>query len=605
MASHEPGASTRLDLIARAGFAPVVAFQLRVSKGAAAGEEYSFTDEARLGRTADNDVVVKDGAASRSHARVFEKAGKYFIEDLGSANGTRLNNAAVKTARELKSGDAIMIGDTVFEFELNLDQTMAPAPSGTMDESADEPADDPNLTRPPTKNPPRKSAAAMPVARRTAARPDATNADEDEAPGETGDGAGSTGDDGGSTGDDGVTGDDGGSTGDDQAEDADATGFVDVPKPKALATRGSGARPAAPPPARPSRGGLERGPARRSLAREEAASGEVELSAADRARLRRQMQQTAGGRVQLMWQDLPKGARALLAVFGTILIVGTVALAGYVAWPRQRVNRVEPKSFPIDGALIEDSFGEGRVTFRTPDQKAFTFNATSPTRIVGVLHYQAANISTDEVTLNLNGQDLGSVPPDNIDVESREIELILPAAVLKPRDENLIVFDNVKNPPGEDEWKIWNLWVEIIPVPEMSAEEARRRAGAEIERASKAWEMREVGAANLFRSWKTYREAWLLLEATPDAPAELLTLSRTRMKEIRPELDRKCNSMIVKFQGIVNTRPDAFAEGRQVLENIPEHFPTREHPCYNFSRALLRKLDGFDDFEAAGAPPTE
>ncbi|MBL8919098.1 MAG: FHA domain-containing protein [Myxococcaceae bacterium] len=582
-----------------------MAFQLRVSTGAAAGEEYSFTDEARLGRTADNDVVVKDGAASRSHARVFQKAGKYYVEDLGSANGTRLNNAPVKAPRELKSGDAIMIGDTVFEVELALDETMAPAPSGTMDESADDPAEDPNMTRPPTKNPPpRRSTAAMPAERRSnpaAARPDATNADEDA--------AGSTGDEGGSTGDDGgSTGDDGGSTGDDgaeQPEDDDATGFVDVPKPKALTTRGSGARPAPAPPARPSRGGgLER-PPRRSLAREEPAGGEVELSAAERARLRRQLQQSAGGRVQLMWQDLPKGARALLAVFGTILLVGTVALAGYVAWPRQRINRVEPKSFPLDGALIEDSFGEGRVTFRTPDQKAFTFNATSPTRIVGVLHYQAANISTDEVTVNLNGQDLGTVPPDNIDVESREIELILPAAVLKPRDENLIIFDNVKNPPGEDEWKIWNLWVEIIPVPEMSADEARRRAGAEIERASKAWEMREVGAANLFRAWKTYREAWLLLEATPDAPAELLTLSRTRMKEIRPELDRKCNSMIIKFQSIVNTRPDAFAEGRQVLENIPEHFPTREHPCYNFSRALLRKLDGFEDFEAAGAPPVE
>jgi hypothetical protein len=63
--------------------------------------------------------------------------------------------------------------------------------------------------------------------------------------------------------------------------------------------------------------------------------------------------------------------------------------------------------------------------------------------------------------------------------------------------------------------------------------------------------------------------------------------------------------MIIKFKSIVNTRPDAFAEGRQVLENIPEHFPTREHPCFNFSRSLLRTMDGFDDFEAAGAPPAE
>lgn len=566
-----------------------MAFHLKVSKGAATGEEYSFSDEARLGRTADNDVVVKDGAASRSHARVFEKGGKYFIEDLGSANGTRLNNAAVKAPKELKTGDSIMIGDTVFKFELNLDQTMVPSASGTMDESGDEPAaeDDPNVTRLPSRAaPPRKSAAALP-----AARPDSTNADADDEP-EPADTGGAD------------------STGEDEPappEDDDSTGFVDVPKPKALAARPSRALPPSrPPPERPSRGGgIERPPPRRGLARAEQQDDEVEFTAAEKARMRRQLQQSAGGRVQLLWQDLPKGARALLTIFGTILLVGTVALAGYVAWPRHRVNKVEPKSLPADGTLIEDSFGEGNVTFRTPDQKAFTFNATSPTRIVGVLHYQAANISSDEVTLNLNGQDLGVVPPDNIDVESREVEAILPAATLKPRDENLITFDNVKNPPGDDPWKIWNIWVEIIPVPEMSAEEARRRAGGEIEKADKAYELREVGAANLFRAWKTYREAWLLLEATPDAPAELLTLSRTRMKEIRPELDKKCNGMIIKFKGIVNMRPDAFAEGRQVLENIPEHFPTREHPCYNFSRALLRTLDGFDDFEASGPEAVE
>ncbi len=136
----------------------------------------------------------------------------------------------------------------------------------------------------------------------------------------------------------------------------------------------------------------------------------------------------------------------------------------------------------------------------------------------------------------------------------------------------------------------------------LSRANRRVRAQDEIDKAAKDYELREVGAANLFRAWKTYREAWLLLEATPEAPAELLTLSRTRMKEIRPELDKKCNLMILKFKGVVNTHPDAYAEARQILENIPEHFPTREHPCFNFSRSLLRTMDGFDEFEAA-APP--
>jgi pSer/pThr/pTyr-binding forkhead associated (FHA) protein len=551
-----------------------VGFQLTVTKGAATGESYSFADEARLGRTADNDVVVKDQAASRSHARVFEKGGKYFVEDLGSANGTRLNASSIKQPKELKNGDSIIIGDTVFAFALELDETLAPesAPSSTMDESADAPEDDPLATRLPKSRP---SRAAMP-------HPDATNADEepDAEPQDTGDEAASTGD---------------------ESADVNSTMFVDVPKPKALARRRPTPEPEGP---RSSRSqSLER-PSRSRAAiarREEGADdeGAVELSAAERARMRRQLNQSASGRVQLLWSDLPRPARLLLGTFGGLLVAGTIGFAAYVAWPTSTVNRPEPRSFKPDGTPVEDSFGLGAVTFQTPDQKAFTFSATAPTRVVGVLHYQASDVSTDEVNINLNGTDLGSVPADDIDPDSRELELVLPATLLKTRDDNLIVFDNTRNPPGDERWKIWNLWVEVIPVPDMSAEEARRRAQNEIDKASKDWELREVGAANLFRSWKTYREAWLLLEATPDAPPELVTIARTRMKEIRPELDRKCNGMLVKFKTIVNTRPNAYEEARQVLEHIPEYFPTREHPCHNFSKAMLRSVDGLD-FETGG-----
>jgi pSer/pThr/pTyr-binding forkhead associated (FHA) protein len=558
-----------------------VGFQLTVTKGAAAGESYSFADEAKLGRTADNDVVVKDQAASRSHARVYEQGGKFFVEDLGSANGTRLNTAAVKQAKELKNGDNIVIGDTVFKVTIELDETIAPesSPSSTMDEAGDEPPaedDDPHVTRLPTKRPAAKASAAS--------RPDATNDDDDEPAADEPD----------STGDE-----DAGSTGDESGEDVNSTMFVDVPKPKALARRG---QPAAPAVQRPPRttGAVERPSRGRALARSGGDEDDaVELSAAERARMRRQLNESASGRMQLMWQDLPRPARLFLGGFGTLLVVGTFAFAAWVAWPRNVVNRPEPRAFKTDGSPIEDSFGLGKVTFQTPDQKALTFSATAPTRVVGVLHYQAAKVSADEVVINLNGTDLGSVPADDIDPDSRELELVLPATLLKTQDENLMVFDNTRNPPADDEWKIWNLWVEIIPVPDMSAEEARRRAQGEIEKASKAWEMREVGAANMFRAWKTYREAWLLLEATPEAPAELLTLSRTRMKEIRPELDRKCNSMLVQFKTIVNTRPNAYEEARQVLEHIPDYFPTREHPCFNFSKAMLRSVDGLD-FEPAG-----
>jgi hypothetical protein len=223
--------------------------------------------------------------------------------------------------------------------------------------------------------------------------------------------------------------------------------------------------------------------------------------------------------------------------------------------------------------------------------KTFTFFAASPTRIVGVLHYQAKDISKDEVSVELNGVQLGMVPPDSLDSEQRELDLVLPASVVKPGEPNTLVFDNVLNPPGDEPWRIWNIWVEIIPIPEMSTDEATRQAKAQVDKAAIFYEQRNVGAENLFRAWKTYREAWLLLESTPDRPEELWQIARTRMREIRPELDAKCSAMLVGYKQAISQKNQDLEKARRILEGIPAHFPTREHACYNISRALLADLD--------------
>src|SRR5436853_6353347 len=89
-------------------FHPPVPFTLKVTKGAGAGAEFPFdTNEARLGRTADNDIVVKDSGASRAHARVFQKGTRYYVEDMKSANGTKVNGALINATKELKNGDTI------------------------------------------------------------------------------------------------------------------------------------------------------------------------------------------------------------------------------------------------------------------------------------------------------------------------------------------------------------------------------------------------------------------------------------------------------------------------------------------------------------------
>ena len=51
------------------------------------------------------------------HARVFERGGRYFVEDMNSTNGTLLNGATLKGEAELIDGDSVQIGDTEFRLE--------------------------------------------------------------------------------------------------------------------------------------------------------------------------------------------------------------------------------------------------------------------------------------------------------------------------------------------------------------------------------------------------------------------------------------------------------------------------------------------------------
>ncbi|MCA9098159.1 MAG: FHA domain-containing protein, partial [Planctomycetaceae bacterium] len=48
-------------------------------------------DEVFLGRLPECDIVLDSNMVSRKHARVFKVGEEYFIEDLGSGNGTTVN----------------------------------------------------------------------------------------------------------------------------------------------------------------------------------------------------------------------------------------------------------------------------------------------------------------------------------------------------------------------------------------------------------------------------------------------------------------------------------------------------------------------------------
>ena len=83
------------------------------------GSTQSFVVDGRpltIGRGPDNGLVVQDGRASRHHARIYGRQGALLLADLGSTNGSWVNDRRVQEIA-LGEGDQIRIGDTLLIVE--------------------------------------------------------------------------------------------------------------------------------------------------------------------------------------------------------------------------------------------------------------------------------------------------------------------------------------------------------------------------------------------------------------------------------------------------------------------------------------------------------
>ena len=73
--------------------------------------------QARIGRAADNEIVLNDPKVSRYHAVIEWNGSGFLLRDLGSTNGTFVNGAQVEGPLLLRPGDELAIGDGVFLVE--------------------------------------------------------------------------------------------------------------------------------------------------------------------------------------------------------------------------------------------------------------------------------------------------------------------------------------------------------------------------------------------------------------------------------------------------------------------------------------------------------
>jgi hypothetical protein len=83
------------------------------------GMIYDLDEDVVLGRGDRTEIRLQDPFASSSHARVYRQGNILVVEDLGSTNGTYLNEELLQTPRPLHPGDRVRIGDSEFTFEVD------------------------------------------------------------------------------------------------------------------------------------------------------------------------------------------------------------------------------------------------------------------------------------------------------------------------------------------------------------------------------------------------------------------------------------------------------------------------------------------------------
>ena len=77
---------------------------------------WELQGEVVIGRAPECVVSLDDEFASNQHAKIYQAEGRFYVEDLGSTNGTYVNGRRVHYPTELRAGDRVKIGRTVMEF---------------------------------------------------------------------------------------------------------------------------------------------------------------------------------------------------------------------------------------------------------------------------------------------------------------------------------------------------------------------------------------------------------------------------------------------------------------------------------------------------------
>lgn len=103
---------------------------LEIVEGSEAGKQLPISGPIDIGREPSLALALDDTQASRRHARISIQNNAVVVEDLGSTNGTYVNDQPIQAPRVIQAGDRVRIGLTVLQ--LRSQQQVAAQPSAVQ-----------------------------------------------------------------------------------------------------------------------------------------------------------------------------------------------------------------------------------------------------------------------------------------------------------------------------------------------------------------------------------------------------------------------------------------------------------------------------------------
>ena len=104
--------------ITDAEYASLKPVKSKVPTSAPLGNRFAIYGEAIIGRAKGCDISIKEDYISAKHAHIWFEDGEWYLEDLGSRNGTAVNGQRIRDIVILDPEDVISFGGLNFVFEL-------------------------------------------------------------------------------------------------------------------------------------------------------------------------------------------------------------------------------------------------------------------------------------------------------------------------------------------------------------------------------------------------------------------------------------------------------------------------------------------------------